>query len=139
MAGTLRMSGGNMSMGTVDNAGTIVTPEGGTVVLAGPVVSNSGSITTPRGTTAMVAGNAVNVDPTGSGLLSISVPVAAVNARLSQSGTITADGGTVQLAAAATDAALRTVMQVDGVVRARSIENHDGQILLSGGSSGRSW
>ena len=40
---------------------------------------------------ALVAGSAVNVDPTGSGLLNISVPAAAVNARLEQSGTISAD------------------------------------------------
>ena len=136
MLGKVRLSGGSEASGPVVNEGSIVTTAGGTVVLAGPVVTNAGSITTPRGTTALVAGNAVNVDPTGSGLLSISVPVAAVNARLVQSGAITADGGAVQLAAAATDAALRTVMQVDGVVRARSIESHGGQITLSGGSSG---
>ncbi|HEX7438527.1 MAG TPA: filamentous hemagglutinin N-terminal domain-containing protein, partial [Caldimonas sp.] len=134
--GKLRLSGGSESSGSVSNAGSIVTASGGSVVLAAPVVSNFGSIATPGGTTALVAGNAVTVDPTGSGLLSISVPAAAVNARLVQSGTITADGGAVQLAAAATDAALRTVMQVDGVVRARSIEQRDGQILLSGGPSG---
>ena len=136
MLGHLRLSGGSPSSGEVSNAGNIVAAPGGHVILAGPVVSNSGSITTPGGTTAMVAADAVNVDPTGSGLLSISVPAAAVNARLVQSGTITADGGAVQLAAAAADAALRTVMQVGGVVRARSIEQRDGQILLSGGQSG---
>ena len=136
MLGNLRLSGGSTSSGEVSNAGNIVAAPGGHVILAGPLVSNTGSITTPGGTTALVAGNAVNVDPTGSGLLTISVPAAAVNARLAQSGTITADGGAVQLAAAATDAALRTVMQVGGVVRARSIEQRDGQILLSGGSSG---
>jgi hypothetical protein len=42
----------------------------------------------------------------------------------------------VSLQAAATDAALNTVMQVGGGVRARSIEQRDGQIVLSGGSSG---
>ena len=136
MLGNLRLSGGNEASGEVSNAGSIKVAPGGHVVLAAPVVSNSGSISTPGGTTALVAGNAVDIDPTGSGLLSISVPVAAVNARLLQSGTISADGGAVQLAAAATDAALRTVMQVDGLVRARSIEQRDGQILLSGGSSG---
>ncbi len=136
MQGKLRLSGGSVASGSVSNAGTIVAAPGGGVVLAAPVVANSGSIASPGGTTALVAGNAVSVDPTGSGLLSISVPAAAVNARLAQSGTITADGGVVQLAAAATDAALRTVMQVDGVVRARSIEQRDGQIVLSGGASG---
>ena len=136
MLGNLRLSGGSVASGEVNNAGTINAAPGGHVVLAAPVVTNSGSIATPGGTTALVAANAVNIDPTGSGLLSISVPAAAVNARLAQSGTITADGGSVQLMAAATDAALRTVMQVDGVIRARSIEQRDGQILLSGGTSG---
>ncbi|MGZ5733666.1 MAG: two-partner secretion domain-containing protein, partial [Caldimonas sp.] len=136
MLGELRLSGGSESSGGVENAGRIVAAPGGHVVLAAPTVSNSGSIATPGGTTALVAGNAVDIDPLGSGLLRVSVPVAAVNARLAQSGTITADGGAVQLAAAATDAAVRTVMQVGGVVRARSIEARDGQIVLSGGSSG---
>jgi filamentous hemagglutinin family protein len=136
MLGKLRLSGGNATSGSVDNAGNIVAAPGGYVVLAGPVVSNSGSIATPGGTAALVAGNAVDVDPLGSGLLSIRVPVVAVKARLAQSGSISADGGAVLLAAAASDAALRTVMQVGGVVRARSIESRDGQILLSGGPSG---
>ena len=136
MLGKLRLSGGSETSGSVDNAGSIVAAPGGHVVLAGPVVSNSGSIATPGGTAALVAGNAVDVDPLGSGLLSIRVPVAAVNARVAQSGSISADGGAVLLAAAANDAALRTVMQVGGVVRARSIESRDGQIVLSGGPSG---
>ena len=136
MLGKVSLSQGSTASGEVVNAGSIVTTPGGSVVLAGPVVANSGFISTPGGTTALAAGNAVEIDPTGSGLLSISVPVAAVNARLTQSGRIEADGGAVRLAAAATDAALRTVMQVDGVVRARSIESRGGEIVLSGGNSG---
>jgi hypothetical protein len=136
MLGKLRMSGGSTASGAVENAGSIVAAPGGHVVLAAPVVANSGAIATPGGTSALVAGNAVEVDPLGSGLLSIRVPVSAVNARLAQSGSISADGGAVLLAAAANDAALRTVMQVGGVVRARSIESREGQIVLSGGSSG---
>jgi large exoprotein involved in heme utilization and adhesion len=136
MAGRLRLSGGNPASGSVVNEGSISSAPGGYVVLAGPQVANAGSIVTSGGTTALAAGNAVDIDPTGSGLLSISVPVAAVNASLANSGSINADGGMVVLQAAATDAARRTVMQVDGIVRARSIEQRDGQILLSGGSSG---
>ena len=90
MLGNLRLSGGSDSVGRGRaTPARINAAPGGHVVLAAPVVSNSGSITTPGGTTALVAGNAVNIDPTGSGLLSISVPAAAVNARLAQSGTIT--------------------------------------------------
>lgn len=134
MAGRLRLAGN--SGAAVINEGTITSASGGHVVLAGAQVANHGSITTPGGTTALVAAGAVNVDPTGAGLLTISVPVAAVGASLANHGTIAADGGAVQLHAAAEDAARRTVMQVDGVVRARSIEQRDGEIVLSGGSSG---
>ena len=136
MAGRLTLSGGNAASGSVVNEGSITTAPGGHVVLAGPQVSNAGSIVTPGGTTALAAGSAVDIDPTGSGLLTISIPVAALNAHLANTGTITADGGRVSLQAAATDAALRSVMQVGGLVRARSIEERDGQIVLSGGSSG---
>ncbi len=135
MAGRLQLSGDG-TRGAVRNDGSLVTTAGGHVVLVAPQVANTGSIATPGGTTALVAGSAVNVDPTGAGLLSISVPAAAVNARLEQAGTITADGGAVRLAAAAADAALGTVMQVGGVVRARSIEQRGGEIVLSGGGSG---
>jgi filamentous hemagglutinin family protein len=134
MAGRLRLSG--TSGAAVVNDGQITTVNGGHVVLAAAQVANNGGITTPGGTTALVAAGAVDVDPTGSGLLTISVPVAAVGASLVNRGSITADGGAVQLHAAATDAARRTVMQVDGIVRARSIEERDGQIVLSAGSSG---
>jgi filamentous hemagglutinin family protein len=136
LQGQLRLSGGSAARGEVRNAGDIRTAPGGHAVLAGPRVANSGRISTPAGTAALVAGNAVNVDPTGSGLLNISVPVAALDAAVLNSGSIHADGGSVQLQAAAADAALRTVMQVDGLVRARSIEQRDGQVFLSGGTSG---
>ncbi|WP_127995645.1 beta strand repeat-containing protein [Piscinibacter defluvii] len=134
MAGQLRLSGD--SSAAVRNAGTLRAAEGGHVVLAGRRVGNSGSIVAPGGTAALAAGSAVEIDPTGSGLLSIRVPVEAVAARVANSGRIVADGGQVSLQVAAAEAALGTVMQVGGVVRARSIEQRDGRIVLSGGDAG---
>ena len=136
MAGRLRLSGGAGAGAEVRNEGRIETAAGGYAVLAGPLTSNAGSITTPRGTTALVAAGAVSVDPTGSGLMNISVSAAAVNARLDNTGGLKADGGVVELRAAATNAAQRTVMQVDGLVRAQSIEQRGGRIVLNGGTSG---
>jgi filamentous hemagglutinin family protein len=136
MAGRLRLAGDPAGSASVVNEGRITTPAGGHVVLAGPQVGNAGSITTPNGMTALAAGSAVEIDPTGAGLLNIRIPVAAVQAHLANSGTIQADGGSVSLQAVATEAALRSVMQVGGVVRARSIAQRDGQIVLSGGPHG---
>lgn len=136
MASQLRLSGGSPASGDVVNEGRITVAPGGHVVLAGPRVTNRGSIEAPGGTIGLAAGNAVTVDATGAGLLDIRVPVAAIDARLEHSGRLVADGGLVSLQAAAADAARRTVMQVDGVVRAQRIENRGGQIVLSGGDSG---
>lgn len=132
--GQLRLSGDGGA--AVINQGQIQAAAGGSVILAGPQVANHGSIVVPGGTIALAAGQAVNVDATGSGLLSIEVPLAAIGARLDHSGLSQADGGLVSLQAAAADAARRTVMQVDGVVRARRIEQRGGQIVLAGGPSG---
>ena len=134
-AGRLRLSGDG-TRGAVVNEGRITVGTGGSVVLAGPQVSNTGSIVAAGGNIALVAASAVDVDPSGSGLLSVHVTGAAVDARLANSGTLAADGGSVTLAAAAHDAALDTVMRIGGVVRARSVGTRDGQIVLSGGDEG---
>jgi filamentous hemagglutinin family protein len=133
--GHLRMAGGEGGA-EVRNDGTIRVASGGHAVLAGPRVTNTGRISAPGGTVALAAGAAVEVDATGAGLLSVRVPAAAVQAHLANRGTLAADGGEVQLRAAAADAALATVMQIGGVVRARSVEERDGRIVLSGGGSG---
>jgi filamentous hemagglutinin family protein len=133
--GRLRMAGGEAGA-ELRNDGTIRVAAGGHAVLAGPRVTNRGAISAPGGTVALAAGAAVEVDATGAGLLSVRVPVAAVQAQLANRGTLVADGGEVQLRAAAADAALATVKQVGGVVRARSVEAREGRIVLSGGASG---
>jgi filamentous hemagglutinin family protein len=134
--GRLHFSGAEPGTGLVVNEGVLRAANGGHVVLAGTQVENRGEIHTPSGQTALLAGDVIKVDPTGSGLLQVSVPVSAINARLAHSGVIEADGGSVTLQAAATDAALRQVMQVDGVVKARGVAQQGGEIWLLGGTSG---
>ncbi|HLA72329.1 MAG TPA: YDG domain-containing protein [Steroidobacteraceae bacterium] len=122
--------------GAVSNEGTIDAAAGGHVVLAGTNVSNAGTINAPGGTIGLAAGREITIDPTGAGVVSITIPAEAVGAQIVNSGALIADGGRITVQAAAADAAASRVLQIDGVVRARSIEQHDGQIVLSGGSSG---
>ena len=136
MTGHLRLEQGAAPAGRVVNQGTLKAAPGGLLLLAGPQVDNQGSMLAPGGTAALAAGRSVHVDATGAGLVSIQVPEAAVGAALTQRGRIVADGGTVSLQVAAADAARRVVMQVDGLVRARRVENRGGQIVLVGGDSG---
>ena len=84
MAGRLRLSGDPAGTASVVNEGRISTPAGGHVVLAAAQVDNRGHITTPHGTTALAAGSAVEIDPTGAGLLRIRIPTGALQAHLAQ-------------------------------------------------------
>ncbi|MFH2087618.1 MAG: filamentous hemagglutinin N-terminal domain-containing protein, partial [Pseudomonadota bacterium] len=122
--------------GTVVNQGRLTAADGGFVALIAPQVSNSGTITATNGSVGLAAGDSVNLDFDHDGLLSFQVNVAAAAARADNSGVIVADGGRVVMNAQAKDALLSTVLNNDGVIRARSLESRNGEIWLGGGSSG---
>ncbi|MDZ4253858.1 MAG: filamentous hemagglutinin N-terminal domain-containing protein, partial [Sulfuritalea sp.] len=122
--------------GTVVNQGRLTAANGGFVALIAPQVANSGSITAAGGSVGLAAGESVNLDFDHDGLLSFQVDVAAAAARADNSGVIVADGGRVVMNAQAKDALLSTVLNNDGVIRARSLESRNGEIWLGGGNSG---
>ncbi|HEX7890013.1 MAG TPA: autotransporter-associated beta strand repeat-containing protein [Ramlibacter sp.] len=121
------------STASVTNQGSLA---GRYVVLAGASVNNAGTIDAQRGSVGLLAGSRVTVDPSGAGLVKFSVDTAAVNAAIVNSGTITADGGQVALLASALSDTLPTVINQSGVIRANSIADQNGTIVLSGGSTG---
>src|SRR5436853_165126 len=90
---------GNYNFYNAGNAGSVVNQGVITVTgyaaLAGPQVKNEGLIVARAGTVALAAGDRVSLDMVGDGLISISVDQAALNAAAINTGTITADGGTV--------------------------------------------
>ncbi|MGS0758992.1 hypothetical protein ACVBEH_32045, partial [Roseateles sp. GG27B] len=51
-------------------------------------------------------------------------------------GTLKADGGTVDLRVAARGGLAETVLNMDGVVQARSLGARNGQVFIDGGASG---
>jgi filamentous hemagglutinin family protein len=122
--------------GAVVNQGNITAADGGYVALIGPQVRNEGGITAPRGAIALGAGDRVALDPQGDGLLSFEVQASALGAEVSNSGSLRAEGGLVQMSVRAADAALSTVLNQSGVVEARSLVDHNGVIRLDGGDSG---
>jgi filamentous hemagglutinin family protein len=121
------------SGGSVVNQGSL---NGSYVVLAAPSVTNAGNIAAQRGSVGLLAGSRVTVDPSGAGLVKFSVDAAAVNAAVTNSGTITADGGQVAVLASALSDTLPTVINQSGVIRANSIADENGTIVLGGGSTG---
>ena len=121
--------------GSVVNQGTIVTASGYTA-LVGPQVRNDGVIVARAGSVALAAGDRVSLDLIGDGLISINVDQAAVNASVVNTGSIEADGGRVLLTARSANALLDTVINSSGLIRANSLVERNGEIVLDGGSTG---
>src|SRR5574341_1606753 len=121
--------------GSVVNQGTIITANGYTA-LAGPQVRNDGLIVAHSGTVALAAGDRVTLDMIGDGLISLSVDQAALNASVINTGSIDAMGGRVLLTARSANALLDTVINTSGVIRANSLVERNGEIVLDGGSAG---
>ncbi|MEI6707951.1 MAG: filamentous hemagglutinin N-terminal domain-containing protein [Methylococcales bacterium] len=116
--------------GSVENHGTIKTPEGGVVALIGEKVTNTGSINTPKGTTVLAAGKTVDLDFKGDGLVEVKVSEAVLNAQIANKGAIQADGGRVVLTAKAAGKLMDTVINQDGIVRAQGMVERNGEIIL---------
>ena len=119
---------------SVTNAGTINAGDGH-VVLVAPVVDNSGTITTDGSEIALGAGSGFTVDMNHDGLTRFEVqPGNGVS--LTNTGTLSAEGGAVFLSAAAASSVEGAVVSIGGQVEATRIENRGGQIVISGGERG---
>ncbi len=121
--------------GSVVNQGSIITTNG-YAALAGPQVRNDGIIVAQAGTVVLAAGDRVSLDMVGDGLISVSVDQAAMNASAINTGSIEADGGRVLLTARSANALLDTVVNNTGLIRANTIAERNGEIVLDGGSAG---
>ncbi|NDP59739.1 MAG: filamentous hemagglutinin N-terminal domain-containing protein, partial [Oxalobacteraceae bacterium] len=119
--------------GSLVNLGTINAARGGYVALLGNTVSNQGTITAPLGTVALGAGNAVTLNFNGNSLVRMQVDQSVLNSLAENGGLIKADGGLVVMNAGAKNALLASVVNNTGKIEARTVENHEGTIILLGG------
>ncbi|MEX3812697.1 beta strand repeat-containing protein [Paraburkholderia sp. BR13439] len=124
------------SAAALSNAGTLSAAAGGTIALLGGAVSNSGTVSAKLGTVALGAGNDITVDFAGDGLTTLKIKQGAAHALIGNTGTLAADGGTVVMSAQTADALAGTVINQQGIVRAQGLSEHDGHILLDGGTNG---
>ncbi|BCG78600.1 MBG domain-containing protein [Mesorhizobium sp. 113-3-3] len=133
-AGKLSFQGKGASA-PVSNEGSVSIGRGGYAALIGGSVDNAGSISVPLGKVGLGSGEKATLDLSGDGFLQVSVPTKADgnNALVSNSGTISADGGTVELKAAAVRDAARQAVNMSGVIEARTVSGQSGAIVLGGG------
>ncbi|MGY5809146.1 MBG domain-containing protein [Rhizobium sp. LEGMi198b] len=126
---------GNGASSSVANAGTITINRGGYLALIGGSVENSGVITVPMGKAALGSGEQATLDLAGDGFLQVAIPTAAAGTKalVSNTGKISANGGTVQLSAAAARDMARQAVNMSGTIEAKGVSGTSGDITLTGG------
>ncbi len=136
MAGQYRFAR-EAAAAAVSNLGRISAADGGYVALLAPEVRNEGVISARLGTVALGAGERVSLSLNDGSLLGLNVEQAAVNALVENRNLLQADGGRVILSARAADQLVRTVVNNESIIEARSVTNANGVIRLEGGNTGR--
>ena len=133
-SGSSRTFSGN-GTGSVVNQGSINASNGGYVALLGNTVSNQGVVSARLGTVAIGAGSAATLSFEGNRLLQIQVDANTLDNLAQNNGLLAADGGTVLMTAGAKNSLLASTVNNTGVIRANTVENHNGTIVLTGGNA----
>src|SRR5499426_382735 len=128
---------------SIVNQGRITATSGGFAALVAPGVRNTGTITATLGTVALASGNSFTLDFYGDKLITLAVndQIASkvidvstgrpLKSLVSNEGKIRANGGLVELTAAAARTVVDSVINTSGVIKANSIGHLNGMIVLS--------
>jgi filamentous hemagglutinin family protein len=139
-AGRLNFSRADGNQAAVINRGNLQAGPGGTIALLGAVVRNEGSIKADGGTAALVSARQLSLDFQGDGLTTFRIdpnnPASHALVQNATTGVVQADGGRIAILADAGSAAQLVVNQ-QGVLRARSLVQREGEIILGVGSDDR--
>ncbi|BCM24816.1 hypothetical protein ZMTM_10750 [Methyloradius palustris] len=126
------------SAASIENAGVITIRGGGYALLAADKVSNSatGQINATKGNVGLISADRVTIETQSDGLVGFSVEGSALRqiASVENAGLITADGGKIVMSARSTNELTGMVVNNTGVLRAQSIDERDGAVILSASS-----
>ncbi len=104
------------------------------ISLLGTNVTNNGTAIAKKGSVALAGGEAVLLELDASGLVALKVDKSTYNARITNNGILEASDGNVLIMASAANDVLGSVINNSGIVRANSISERDGSIVIEGGS-----
>jgi filamentous hemagglutinin family protein len=134
------------SLSSVINEGNISATS--YVGLLAPAVENRGTIVTASlGSIELAAGKAATLDFTGDGLIQFKVTEAVsgtvtdkdgnvLEDRVSNTGLLKADGGQIRMSAKDAGDVIRNVVNMEGVIEAKTVAEENGWVILGGGDSG---
>lgn len=117
--------------GTIVNAGTIIAADHGLVALVGSSVSNTGMIQANLGKVVLASGNAYTMNFAGNDLVNFQIDKGA-SGGVNNTGTLIADGGQILVTAKSASAVLDNSINVEGVAQAKSVYQHNGEIIIAG-------
>ncbi|MCX7311944.1 MAG: filamentous hemagglutinin N-terminal domain-containing protein [Alphaproteobacteria bacterium] len=133
---------------SIVNLGTITAQNSGFAALVAPGVRNSGTITATLGTVGLTAGNAFTLDFYGDKLITVQVgdsiatqvrDVATgrpLDSLVKNDGKISANGGRVELTAAAVRTIVDSVINTSGTIEANTVASKNGTIILGAATRG---
>jgi filamentous hemagglutinin family protein len=119
---------------SVVNEGSIRVADQGLAALVAPTVRNSGLIQARLGRIALASGDTFTIDLYGDHLINFAVSShPATPGTVQQSGTLVADGGRVELTSDAAAGIVGSVINMSGLIQARSVsQSANGAIVLEG-------
>jgi filamentous hemagglutinin family protein len=134
---------------TVTNAGTITVGQAGTMSMLAPAVVNQGTITATLGSVALLGAKAATLDLSGDGLVApddigpVTVAPTGRNGKprtalVTQTGILSADGGSIQLQGDAADGVIQTLESNTGTIRAQTVGTKSGGIVFGAVGGGMS-
>lgn len=130
MAGSTTFNRPGNPDASIINQGSITAREAGLVGLVAPQVENSGTISARLGRIALSSGDTTTLDLYGDGLVSVAVSDAVHSQLVQNTGSLTAEGGTVQLSAAAGRQIVDSLISVSGEVAAPTVGTRQGRVVI---------
>ena len=120
----------NGNQNSVINLGTITINDNGYAALLGNSVKNEGVIIATKGVASLNSADKITLNFNGDSLLNISIDEGTLNSLVENKGAIYADGGKIILSAKSANELLLSQVNVEGVLRARSIDDLVGDINI---------
>jgi filamentous hemagglutinin family protein len=112
------------------NLGRIKTKEGGSVGIIAPNISNQGIIEAKLGKVALASGDTATVDLYGDDLINAAVSDKVKSQLIENNGIIAAQGGSIAITAAAGEHIVDSLINLDGVLDAKSVSDKTGSIKV---------
>lgn len=119
----------------IKNQGMITAAESGLIGLVAPNVENSGVISAHLGKVHLATGDTFTIDMVGDNLITIAVSDKVAKSILRNTGVINAEGGEIQMTAAAGKNLVDTLVHVQGELNAPTVSQHNGHIYIRAASS----